>query len=140
MIFGCDLCQEACPVNEVRGDVEPDKAFAPNPNWSSLDPVAMLLLDEKSFQEMFQGSPIRRATSEGLRRNACVVLGNLGDAATIPALINVLDDPSALVRGHAAWALGRLGGNKAKGSLKAANRTEFDPLVLDEINAALDVV
>ena len=140
MIFGCDLCQEACPINEVRGDAEPDKAFAPNPNWSSLDPATVLLLDEKSFQETFQGSPIRRATCEGLRRNACVVLGNLGDAATIPSLINVLDDPSALVRGHAAWALGRLGGSDAKGSLKAVKRTEIDPMVLEEINAALDVV
>ena len=68
------------------------------------------------------------------------MLGNLGDAASIPSLINVLDDPSALVRGHAAWALGRLGGSEAKGSLKAVKQTEIDPMVLDEINAALDVV
>ena len=68
------------------------------------------------------------------------MLGNLGDDATIPALINVLHDSSALVRGHAAWALGRLGGSEARGSLKAVKRTEIDLMVLDEINAALDAV
>ena len=135
-MFGCDLCQEVCPVNEVRGDAEPDDAFTPKPDWSSLDPVEVLALDEESFRARFQGNPIRRATWEGLRRNACIVLGNLGDTAAVPALIDALIDASALVRGHAAWALGLLGGAEAELALKSARQTETDPWVIDEIELA----
>jgi epoxyqueuosine reductase len=137
-MFGCDLCQEVCPVNDVRGDAVPDDAFTPNPDWSSLDPVDVLALDEESFRARFQGNPIRRATWEGLKRNACIVLGNLGDNAAVPALITTLNEPSSLVRGHAAWALGRLGGDEAELALKAAGQTETDPWVLEEIELALN--
>jgi epoxyqueuosine reductase len=137
-MFGCDLCQEVCPVNDVRGDALPDDAFTPNPDWSSLDPVDVLALDEESFRARFQGNPIRRATWEGLKRNACIVLGNLGDNAAVPALITTLNEPSSLVRGHAAWALGRLGGAEAELALKAAGQTETDPWVLEEIKLALN--
>jgi epoxyqueuosine reductase len=136
-MFGCDICQEVCPVNEVRGDAVPDDAFAANPDWSSLNPVEVLALDEESFRARFQGSPIRRATWEGLRRNACIVLGNLGDTAAAPALIDTLNDASALVRGHAAWALGMLGGTEAEIALLSAGETETDPWVIEEIELAI---
>ena len=136
-MFGCDLCQEVCPVNEVRGDATPDDAFTPNSDWSSLDPVEVLGLDEESFRARFQGNPIRRATREGLRRNACIVLGNLGDTTAVPTLTSALNDPSSLVRGHAAWALGQLGGSKSKAALTAARHTETEPWVLEEIELAL---
>jgi epoxyqueuosine reductase len=136
-IFGCDLCQDVCPVNTVRGETVGDDAFAPNPDWSSLDPIAVLALDEESFRARFQGNPIRRATWEGLRRNACVVLGNLGDAGAIPSLVIALQDASALVRGHAAWALEQLGGTEVERALLAAQETETDPWVLEEIELAL---
>lgn len=136
-MFGCDLCQEVCPVNDVRGDATPDDAFAPNPDWSSLDPVDVLALDEESFRAKFQGNPIRRATWEGLRRNACIVLGNLGEQDAVPALIAALHDASTLVRGHAAWALGILGGTKAGHALAIARQTETDPWVKEEIELAI---
>jgi len=136
-MFGCDLCQEACPVNEVRGDATPDDAFASNPDWSSLDPAAVLNLDEESFRAKFQGNPIRRATWEGLRRNACIVLGNLADKTAVPVLTSTLNDASALVRGHAAWALGKLGGVDAENALVDAQRTEYDSWVLEEIKLAI---
>jgi epoxyqueuosine reductase len=43
-----------------------------------------------------------------LKRNAAVVLGNVGTLADLPVLLQALDDPEPLVRDHAAWALGRL--------------------------------
>ena len=136
-IFGCDLCQEVCPVNDVRGDAAHDDAFAPNPDWASLDPIEVLALDEESFRARFQGNPIRRATWEGLRRNACVVLGNLGEATAVTALVIALSDHSTLVRGHAAWALGQLGGHEAGEALTAALATETDLWVREELESAL---
>lgn len=53
---------------------------------------------------------MKRAKLRGLKRNAAVVLGNVGTAADIPALEQALGDPEPLVREHAAWALSELAG------------------------------
>jgi epoxyqueuosine reductase len=69
-------------------------------------------------------------------RNACVAAGNWGDPAAIPALIGLLDDPEPLVRGHAAWALGRIGGRDARRALAARAAVEGDAWARAEIAAA----
>ena len=79
---------------------------------------------------------MRRATRSGLRRNAAVVLGNLGDAAATPALQTALVDDDPVVRGHSAWALSRLGTGHA--ALAARLETEVDPRVRRELADALD--
>jgi epoxyqueuosine reductase len=79
---------------------------------------------------------MRRATRQGLRRNAAVVLGNLGDQSAVPALERGLQDPDAVVRGHAAWALGRL--DRSSSGLRDAWERERDPAVRVEIQSALD--
>ncbi|TME76635.1 MAG: epoxyqueuosine reductase, partial [Chloroflexi bacterium] len=48
-----------------------------------------------------------------------------------------LHDDETLVRGHAAWALGRLGGPAARQALALALRREADPWVRDECGLAL---
>jgi epoxyqueuosine reductase len=73
-----------------------------------------------------------------LRRNAAVALGNGLDRADVPALIAALDDdPHPQVRGHAAWALGRIGSPQALAGLRAASERERNQSVADEIAAAL---
>jgi epoxyqueuosine reductase len=73
-----------------------------------------------------------------LRRNAAVALGNLLDRADVPVLEEALaGDPHPLVRGHVAWALGRIGSPRALAALRARLDAETDALVLDEIQAAL---
>ena len=137
-IFGCDLCQEACPVNARRDP--PDHAeFRPRPDVGA-SPALLPLLDltEDEFRQRFKGSPIRRAKWAGLRRNVCVALGNLGDPVAVPALVRVLGDDPALVRGHAAWALGRLGGAQAAAALRARAAVETDLWVGEEIALALE--
>ncbi len=52
---------------------------------------------------------MKRAKLLGLRRNAAVVLGNVGTAADTDVVTHALDDPEPLVRGHATWALGQIG-------------------------------
>jgi epoxyqueuosine reductase len=66
-----------------------------------------------------------------------VALGNSGDQRAIPALIGALHDHESLVRGHAAWALGRLGGQQAHEALHVALKQEEDHEVQQEIRYAL---
>ncbi len=136
-IFGCDVCQEVCPWNRkfARASLEP--AFAPREGLAHPDLLALLALDEAAFRSRFRGSPLWRAKRRGLLRNVCVVLGNLGDPAAIPALLERLWDVEPLVRGHAAWALGRLGGEAAEAGLRAAWVREPDQEVRGELAAAL---
>jgi epoxyqueuosine reductase len=137
-IFGCDLCQEVCPVNRHRTPPNHPE-FVPRPEvGSSPDLIPLLDLTEAEFRERFRGSPIRRAKWAGLRRNVCVALGNSGDPAAVPALVRVLGEDPALVRGHAAWALGRLGGAEAVAALTARAAVEPDPWVQEEIALALE--
>ena len=55
----------------------------------------------------------------------------------MPALLGALRDHEPLVRGHAAWALGRIGGEEAKQALQLALSAEEDQEVQQEIRCAL---
>ena len=133
-VFGCDLCQEVCPVNDRRRAPGLPEFAPPTIDDARPDLVELLALDERGFRQRFAGKPILRAKVSGLMRNACVALGNLGDSRAVPALIRALFHFEPLVRGHAAWALGRLG---ASSPLHARLELEPDPWVRDEILAAL---
>ena len=89
------------------------------------------------YVEVFRGSAIKRAKYRGLLRNAAVVIGNRGDPADVSALADVLrENEEPLVRGHVAWALGRIGTPRARDVL--ADHVEPDPYVRGEIQAALE--
>jgi epoxyqueuosine reductase len=134
-VFGCDLCQEACPVNDA-GRPEGLAEFSPSRSEDAFpDLVELLSLSEAEFRERFAGRPLLRARYAGLLRNACVALGNLGDARACGPLSAALDHAQALVRGHAAWALGRLA---SSAPLRARLARETDPWVRDEITEALE--
>ncbi len=66
-----------------------------------------------------------------------VALGNWGSAEAVPALVAALDDEEPLVRGHAAWALERIGGDAARAALEGRGEVEEDGWVREEISAAL---
>ena len=158
LIFGCDICQEVCPVNKVaerrlglRKDgfmsspssqpvhFRPRQEFRPGESvGSSPELIPLLSLTEEQFRERFRFSPIRRAKRRGLLRNVCVALGNIGDQQAVPALIGALHDYEPLIRGHAAWALGRIGGEQAKKALEEALPCEEDEEVRKEIQCALE--
>ena len=129
-IFGCDLCQEVCPWNDERRPAASDDRLAPHL-------PSLLALDEAGFAARFRGTAILRTRRRGLLRNACVALGNSGSPDGVPALAGALGDPEPLVRQHAAWALGRLGGRAARTALDAARRRESLADVRREIDDAL---
>jgi epoxyqueuosine reductase len=154
-VFGCDVCQEVCPYNRAAPHVDDASALsgarrirlsansAPREveGAAVLDAAPPLLdllsLDEAAFRTRFRGTAVLRAKRHGLVRNACVATGNWGDPTAIPALSQLLADAEPLVRGHAAWALGRIGGAGAIGALQKARDAEQDAWVKEEIELTL---
>lgn len=144
-IFGCDECLTACPVG--RGEIEGYADFAPRSVDDAEPELAPLLaLTEEEFRERYQGRPILRAKRDGFVRNVCVALGNVGSAEDMPALTAALEDVSPLVRGHAAWALGRLFERGviepeqaawAEAALQTRGELEQDAFAREEMEAAL---
>jgi epoxyqueuosine reductase len=140
-IFGCDVCQEVCPWNRhAPGSGEP--AFQPRGGQASLSLAEMLALDERGFRERFRGSPILRAKRRGLLRSAALVLGNRPHPPAFAALAAAAADADAVIRGAAAWALGRwiaadVMPAEARGVLESRLSIEQDANVRAELEAGL---
>jgi epoxyqueuosine reductase len=138
-VWGCDLCNDACPPSRIAGRAG-DAAFAPLHDGTAQPNLQELLRvrGRRAFAR-FRETAMGWRGAAVLRRNAALALGNELDRANVPALAEALrDDPSPLVRGHAAWALGRIGSPRACEALRAAARSETDRAVLDEVALALE--
>ena len=92
---------------------------------------------EAAWDAFSRGSAIRRAKRAGFLRNVAVALGNWGAPEAVPALVRALEDAEPLVRGHAAWALGRIGGEAARFALSARLPGEPNGWVREELELAL---
>jgi len=138
-IYGCDICQDACPHNQRRQQQKlvPDaflEKIAPG-----LEPVVLLHMDDNYFQKTVQQVLYGYIWEKKfLQRNAAIALGNSGDDAVIKPLAEALDDPQDMVRAYSAWALGRIGGVKSKKALEIKLSGEEAPKVNAELRAALE--
>jgi epoxyqueuosine reductase len=110
-VFGCDICQDVCPWNEkamrsvpIVADSElEERAELVNPTLEWL-----AAMDEAEFERQFNGSPVRRAGFNGLRRNVAIAMGNSGLARFVPRLETWAEAADEGVRSAAQWALMRL--------------------------------
>ncbi|MFM9107566.1 MAG: tRNA epoxyqueuosine(34) reductase QueG [Chloroflexota bacterium] len=128
-VFGCDVCQDVCPYCHAAAASGPaDPRFAPRAPENAYPSLPWLLtMTEEQFRATWRGTPVIRAKRRGLARNAAV------------ALAAALAGPDeALVRLHAAWALGRFGGRQARAALYRARANDPDADVRAEAALALD--
>lgn len=112
-VFGCDLCQEACPINHrlAPPPLEEQPATTASGPVPYPDLVECLGLSEDEFRTRFRTTAVWRTGRAGLARNCAIALGNLGDAAATPHLEQArTGDPDETVREAASWALDRIAG------------------------------
>jgi epoxyqueuosine reductase len=107
-LFGCDLCQEVCPLN-VRRRVTKEADFLAHRAGSSRELAQILTIrNHKDMVRLFAGSPLMRPGRTGLVRNACVVAANTGSVDLLPQLRKLCQDADGVVGEHARWAVSRL--------------------------------
>ena len=139
LIFGCDICQEVCPWNS-KAVPTTEPAFLPRDGNLAPELLSLIGMTQTEFSKKFKGSPIKRAKRRGFLRNVIVAIGNWRSRAAVPALRKALTDDEPLIRGHAAWALGQIGGKTAKQALETRLACEDDSAVISEIQEALQVI
>ena len=131
-VYGCDDCLAVCPWNKFAGAAR-EQAFHPREALQGPLLADLAGLDDAGFRALFLKSPVKRIGRDRFIRNVLYAIGNSGDPAMAQAALPLLDDASALVRGAAVWALGRLlPGDRFQALALARSPAEPDPDVRSE--------
>ncbi|MEM8695901.1 MAG: tRNA epoxyqueuosine(34) reductase QueG [Pseudomonadota bacterium] len=109
-IYGCDDCLAVCPWNKFAEQAKANTLFAARAELATPKLADLLALDEAGFRAVFSGSPIKRIGRDRMVRNCLIAAGNSQNEALRAPVQALLDDPDAVVREAAEWAMERLDG------------------------------
>lgn len=138
-VWGCDLCQLTCPPTASAPACAGDEWAPRDPDSARPALLELLHLRSGAFKRGYRKTAMGWRGAAVLRRNAAVALGNALDRSAVGSLIESLrNDPHPMVRGHAAWALGRIGSPQAIAALRREHQAEKHRAVRTEILAALE--
>jgi len=139
-IHGCDICQEVCPRNQKRLKAKlPQNEFLARVS-KDFELTKLLNLSDEFFTKRVQPLMYNYIHKKKyFQRNAAIAIGNTGDSSYIPDLAQAMQDPEGMVRGYAAWALGKIGGSQARKILETSLLRETDEFAKAEIQVALDI-
>ncbi|WP_409304426.1 tRNA epoxyqueuosine(34) reductase QueG [Peribacillus sp. SCS-155] len=136
-IYGCDTCQTVCPENKGK-DFHLHPEMEPDPELAKPLLKPLLKMSNREFKEKFGKMSGSWRGKKPIQRNAILALAHYNDDTALQDLIEVMkEDPRPVIRGTAAWAIGKIGGEGVQDELKQALQTEQDPDVLKEINKGL---
>jgi epoxyqueuosine reductase len=140
-IHGCDICQEVCPRNhkKLTATLPPDEFLMKAAQDFSL-PKLLKLSDDFYTKTVNPLMYNYIGEKKYFQRNAAVAMGNSGDSSFVPVLGEAMQEADGMIRSHAAWALGKIGGSQAKAILEAALTRETIESSRKEIAAALAVI
>ncbi|MFB9758631.1 tRNA epoxyqueuosine(34) reductase QueG [Ectobacillus funiculus] len=136
-LYGCDTCQTVCPKNKgIDFHLHPEMEANPELVKPLLKPL--LTIGNREFKEKYGYMSGSWRGKKPIQRNAILALAHYKDETAIPDLIAVMkQDPRPVMRGTAAWALGRIGMKEAAEEIEKAKQAEQDEQVLAEMEKGL---
>lgn len=136
-LYGCDTCQTVCPKNKGKINWIHEE-FMPDPELAKPLLTPLLTISNREFKGKFGHVSGSWRGKKPIQRNAILALAHFKEEAAIPDLIALLHkDDRPVIRGTAAWALGKIGGDTAQTALHEAEATEQDEEVRSEIYKGL---
>jgi epoxyqueuosine reductase len=139
-LYGCDTCQLVCPENKgkdfhIHGELEP------NPELVKPLLKPLLTISNREFKEKYGSMSGSWRGKKPIQRNAILALAHFKDKTAIPDLTKVLfEDSRPVMRGTAAWALGKIGDDQCISTLMKAKERETDTEVIQEIEKGLQLL
>ncbi|QFG00157.1 tRNA epoxyqueuosine(34) reductase QueG [Psychrobacillus glaciei] len=136
-IYGCDTCQTICPKNKGKANLH-QEAFKPDQELVKPLLLPLLSMTNRSFKETFGHMSGAWRGKNPIQRNAIIALAHFKEASAVPTLIELMEkDTRPVIRGTAAWAIGKINTDDGLTALKKAEQTEEVEEVLDEIRKGL---
>jgi len=139
-LYGCDTCQIVCPKNRGMNWTHHEE-LTPDPELVKPLLKPILTMSNREFRDTFGKSAAAWRGKKPIQRNAIIALGHFRDESAVPDLGRLLlEDPRPEIRGTAAWALGRIGGEEARRLLEEAAGREPDERAREEVLRALEAI
>lgn len=136
-LYGCDTCQTVCPKNKGKLNWIHEE-FKPNPEIAKPLLQPLLSISNKEFKAIYGHVSGSWRGKKPIQRNAIIALAHFKEEGAMPDLVQVLQkDTRPVLRGTAAWAIGKIGTDEAEEILLAAKKIEQDEEVLAEIEKGL---
>lgn len=136
-LYGCDTCQTVCPKNKGK-DFHFHEEMEPDPEIAKPLLKPLLHMSNREFKEKFGHVSGSWRGKKPIQRNAIIALAHYKDETAVDDLIHVMkSDPRPVIRGTAAWALGKIGGLEARGAVESALEKETDEDVRREMENSL---
>lgn len=136
-VYGCDTCQVVCPRNkQIDFHLHPE--LEPEPELVKPELKPMLRMSNRGFKERFGHMAGSWRGKKPLQRNAIIALAHYKDQSALEELIQVMcHDPRPMIRGTAAWSIGKIGTLEGYQAIEAAMEEETDENVLFEMEKGL---
>jgi epoxyqueuosine reductase len=136
-VYGCDTCQTICPENKGK-DFHLHPEMEPDPEAAKPLLKPLLTISNKEFKEKFGSMSGSWRGKKPIQRNAILALAHYKDTTALPELVSLMaNDPRPVIRGTAAWAIGKIGGERYKDQLEEAWHAEKDEEAKSEMEMAL---
>lgn len=139
-LYGCDTCQIVCPINKGK-DFHLHPEMEPDPEITKPLLKPLLTISNREFKEKYGHVSGSWRGKKPIQRNAILALAHFKDTSALPVLIELMHkDPRPVIRGTAAWAIGKIGDDQQLPELEKALERESDEEAKEEIVKGIELL